>query len=293
MITVRIKGGLGNQLFQYAVGYAMHRELNQPLQFNPAFNKTMTARKLGFLDLHVDDRQIVDTKDLPWQIGFMHNRYVNKGMRILKLSKHHFQDYVYFLEPQGRYYPEFFDIQSLNIYLDGYYQTEKYFVKYRADLLRQFRQNYVLDEEYMTVLERVLGCNSVAVHIRRGDFRNNRHHFVLPTEYYLNSIKYIRKHIKEPEFFFFSDDMPWVRENFGEQKNFHYIALNTQHSEIDEMMLMKNCHHIIAANSTFSWWAAWLNEHDDVIKIVPNKHYGNSELIPDNWIKMEMNGVNI
>ena len=87
-------------------------------------------------------------------------------------------------------------------------------------------------------------------------------------------------------FFWFSDDIDWVKQNFGERENFRFVSLHTKHADIDEMMLMKNCKHIIAANSTFSWWASWLNEHKDALHICPAKRYGNLHMIPENWIKI-------
>lgn len=114
----------------------------------------------------------------------------------------------------------------------------------------------------------------------------NPNHYLLGEQYYHNALKYVTEHLENPVFFWFSDDIDWVKKNFGEKGNFRFVSLHTKHADIDEMMLMKNCKHIIAANSTFSWWASWLNEHEDAMHICPAKRYGNLYMIPDGWIKI-------
>ena len=126
-------------------------------------------------------------------------------------------------------------------------------------MIQQFTPNYPSEAEYESALAEIQGREAVAVHVRRGDFLNaqndpNPNHYLLGEQYYHNALK--------------------------------YVTLHTKHADIDEMMLMKNCKHIIAANSTFSWWASWLNEHKDALHICPAKRYGNLHMIPENWIKI-------
>ena len=92
--------------------------------------------------------------------------------------------------------------------------------------------------------------------------------------------------VETPVFFWFSDDMEWVKAYIGNSLDFQFVSIKTSHGDIDDMMLMKNCKHIITANSTFSWWAAWLNDHKEAIRIVPEKAYGMDGMIPDSWVKM-------
>ena len=195
------------------------------------------------------------------------------------------------LETRSDIVPEFFNISAPNIYLDGYYQSEKYFREYKADLIQQFTPNYPSEAEYESALAEIQGREAVAVHVRRGDFLNaqndpNPNHYLLGEQYYHNALKYVTEHLENPVFFWFSDDIDWVKQNFGERENFRFVSLHTKHADIDEMMLMKNCKHIIVANSTFSWWASWLNEHKDALHICPAKRYGNLHMIPENWIKI-------
>ena len=290
MITMRIKGGLGNQLFQYAAAYALSKRLDQPFQFNPAFTATMTARGYKFPELMVDAEKIVNDNELSLKVRLLKNAYINKAVRILNLSKHKCANGLYFLETRDTWQPDFFTITAPNLYVDGYFQSEEYFKQYRDELLRQFQPRYEAESDYVEVMNRIQHCNAVAVHVRRSDFKkdNNPFHYLLTEDYYRRAVDYIRAHVTDPVFFRFSDDMEWVKENIGDAHDFVFVSIKTSHGDIDDMMLMKHCNHIITANSTFSWWAAWLNEHDDAIRVVPEQPYGMDGMIPDMWVKLRV-----
>lgn len=287
MITMRIKGGLGNQLFQYAAAYSLAKRLNQPFQFDVAFTNNMTERAYKFSELNVNVATTVSDKMLSKKIRFIKNKYINKMCRVLNLSKHKCEDYLYWIETKDTWQPDFFTIENGNLYVDGYFQSEEYFKDFRTDLLKQFTPRHTPEEEYKKILAEIKKVNAVAVHVRRGDFKkdNNPFHYLLDEKYYQKAIQYIREHVNEPVFFFFSDDINWVKEKFTDSKEFRFINLKTKHSDVDELMLMKNCNHIITANSTFSWWAAWLNDFEDATRIVPKRPYGMKGMIPQNWIK--------
>lgn len=290
MVTIRIKGGLGNQLFQYAAGYALAKRMNQKLKLDSSFFPQQTLRgfKLGYLNVTFGD-VVVHQSGL---VKTYKNKYLNKtlrkaNVRALLCGK----QTKYLLETRSDIVPEFFTISAPNIYLDGYYQSEKYFREYKVDLIKQFTPNYPSEAEYESVLAEIQGREAVAVHVRRGDFLSaqndpNPNHYLLGEQYYHNALKYVTEHLENPVFFWFSDDIDWVKQNFGERENFRFVSLHTKHADIDEMMLMKNCKHIIAANSTFSWWASWLNEHEEAMHICPAKRYGNLYMIPDGWTKI-------
>lgn len=290
MVTIRIKGGLGNQLFQYAAGYALAKRMNQKLKLDNSFFPQQTLRgfKLGYLNVTFGD--VVEHQS--GLVKAYKNKYLNKtlrkaNVRALPCGK----QTKYLLETRSDIVPEFFNISAPNIYLDGYYQSEKYFREYKADLIKQFTPNYPSEAEYESVLAEIQGCEAVAIHVRRGDFLSaqndpNPNHYLLGEQYYHNALKYVTEHLENPVFFWFSDDIDWVKQNFGERENFRFVSLHTKHTDIDEMMLMKNCKHIIAANSTFSWWASWLNKHENALHICPAKRYGNLHMIPENWVKI-------
>lgn len=290
MITVRAKGGLGNQLFQYATGYALAKRLGQELSVDISFFPKQTLRGYKLDKLALGSVSISDSQ--PGKIELLKSKYLNKALRQLNKSVIHVgKKSIYLLECRSDLVKAFSEIKAVNIYLDGYYQSEQYFRNFKADLIRQFTPNYPSEEEYEIVFAEIEGCEAVAVHVRRGDFLSaqndpNPNHYLLGEQYYHNALKYVTEHLEKPVFFWFSDDIEWVKQNFGEKENFRFVNLHTKHADIDEMMLMKNCKHIIAANSTFSWWASWLNEHEDAMHICPAKRYGNLYMIPDGWIKI-------
>lgn len=288
MIVVRIKGGLGNQMFQYSLGYSLAKRLNQPLFFCPAFTSNMRNQKFMLNDFNVDFVKIIDSNNLSFGLNILMNKYVNKAIRVCFRNRKFFTLGMYCLETEETYIPEIVNKEIENICLDGYFQTPLYFEHYRNELIHQFIPRYVPNFLYSECLDEIINCNSVAIHVRRGDFKNDRNtfHYLLDESYYKVAIDYIRKRVIKPIFYWFSDDMNWVKDTFGESSDYQFIQLNTPHADIDEMMLMKNCKHIIAANSTFSWWAAWLNENDTSIIVVPKKAYGNSCMIPSEWIKI-------
>lgn len=292
MIEIRIKGGLGNQLFQYAVGYAMtkrlHTDLVQDISFFP--RQTLRGYKLKSLKTDFTKTENVSSS---MKAELVKNKYLNKYLRIrdhevISLG----QNKKYILETKSDMIGAIQSEKCKNLYIDGYYQSEKYFKTYRNELLRQYVPRYEAEEGYTDTLRKIETCNSVAVHVRRGDFLKaqndpNPNHYLLSALYYHNALDYSNTHISNPTYFWFSDDINWVKQNFGLHDNFNFVSLHTSHADIDEMMLMKNCRHIITANSTFSWWAAWLNENEDGIRICPAKRYGNKEMIPESWIKVE------
>lgn len=287
MIVMRIKGGLGNQLFQYASSYALANRLNQKLVFDPSFTANMTARNYKLPLLCVKTNEVISAKQLPLKVTLLKNLYVNKACRVFDFAKHKCGKYVYWLETRDELQPDFFTIKEDELYVDGYFQSENYFKQYRLELLDQIKPNYEPEEEYIKVLDEIQSCNSIAVHVRRSDFKkdNCEFHYLLDEAYYIQAIQKIRSKVENPIFFWFSDDIKWVKEHIGANNDYRFVCIHTKYCDIDEMMLMKNCNHIIAANSTFSWWAAWLNEHNDAIKIVPIKPYGMPQMIPPDWLK--------
>ena len=292
MIVVRIMGGLGNQLFQYASSYSLAKRMNQELKLDASFFPKQNLRGLKLDKFNIEYADAIS--DLPFLTKVYKNRYLNKVLRDCNLSILPCgENTKYILETCSDIVPKFYTINEDNIYIDGYYQSEEYFKDYRKEIIRQFTPKYSFEKEYNDELNKIINCESVAIHVRRGDFLSvqndhNPNHYLLSEQYYHNALKYVKEELNNPTFFWFSDDIDWVKKNFKESDNYHFVSLRTEHADIDEMMLMKNCKHIIAANSTFSWWASWLNEKSDALHICPKKRYGNLHMIPDNWIKIDV-----
>lgn len=292
MVIVRIKGGLGNQLFQYAVGYSMARRLGVDLVIDNSFYPNQTLRGYKLNDLKIECNGVVKF-ELPSVIKMAKKKSVNKILRTFHVTTIPCgNNTTYLLECKPGIVEEYFNDYTGNVYIDGYYQSEDYFGEYREDIRSQIKPNYEMEPEYQSAEAEVKSCSSVVVHVRRGDFlkaqyESNPRHYLLGEQYYRNALKYIEEKVEHPIFFWFSDDIEWVKDTFGDRENFRFVSLGTKHGDIDEMLLMSKCKHIIAANSTFSWWASWLNENEECIHTCPAKQYGNERMIPSGWIKVE------
>lgn len=290
MIVVRLKGGLGNQLFQYAISFTLSQRLGMDFFADTSFfgDDHQRSYKLGKLKVAIKESS---ANMIPSLHVIYKSKYFNKVLRLLRIRKLPMRNWVYFLEESYATTSEdIFMLNAKNIYIDGYFQSPLYFSDYREQLLEHIQPTYLPNSEYLYMLDKIQTTESVAVHVRRGDFiksgKFDIYHYVLDEEYYYNAIKVIKNHVERPMFFWFSDDIKWVKEKFRSKDNFVFVNLKSEHSDIDELMLMKACKHVITANSTFSWWGAWLNENEESIKIVPEQQYGNPDMIPNEWIKI-------
>ena len=189
------------------------------------------------------------------------------------------------------YQPEIFDIE--NGYLSGYWQCEKYFKEFRAELLELFRfpQNQI-NEASRKMQDQICREQAVAVHVRRGDYllpENNRKYGNICTlQYYRNAMQYMKEKVSDARFYFFSNDPEWVRENLSEGDS---VIVNCNHGKENylDMYLMSQCSHNIIANSSFSWWGAWLNRNPDKIIVSPKRwfsHLDVSDAVCEDWIRI-------
>lgn len=180
-------------------------------------------------------------------------------------------------------------------YLDGYFQNENYFKHIRPLLLHEFSFPELGGKSALMRDKIKSGKISVAIHVRRGDYlkpQANAYHGILPLSYYTEAMAIINKSINDAHYFIFSDDMPWCRGNFASLENDVTFA-DSGGEDWSDMALMSICHHQIIANSSFSWWAAWLNPAENKIVIAPKKWFADSnamkqasDIVPNNWIKI-------
>jgi hypothetical protein len=287
MLVVLLKGGLGNQLFQYSIGRALSLEYNIELKLDLSFlidrtNLDITYRNFELSNFNIN-ASIATKKEL-----IKYKKYTFKSFfkfySILNFTENNFTYKINYIE------------KKTHIYLDGFWQSEKYFKKYRNSLLNELvpiRKPNDLNKEYINL---ILNSNSISVHIRRGDYISNNNantfHGLCSIDYYLNAISYIINHIKNPVFYFFSDDINWVKNNFDNSSfQKYFISHNFENTSFEDLRLMTYCKHNIIANSTFSWWGAWLNTNPNKIVIAPSKWFVDltmisEDLIPESWIKI-------
>lgn len=285
MIIVRLQGGLGNQLFQYAAGKALATLTTSQLKLE----RITSLGKKGHRNLELDnfniDYQLATRKELKKFVPFP-SFYRHRPSFFSKLNP------LIYREREFSFDSNFFNLHG-PVYLDGYWQSPKYFAGIQDTLEKEIeiKHDRIAQVEYLA--QEFRNKPSVSVHIRRGDFTNPKllaYHGVLGKEYYENAIQRISRQVPDATFFYFSDDITWVKENLSLPKSSVLVSSITR-SSIEDFYLMSCCHHNIIANSSYSWWAAWLNKNREKIVIAPKNWFAvadinTSDLIPGNWIRI-------
>jgi hypothetical protein len=181
-----------------------------------------------------------------------------------------------------------------SVCLQGYWQSEKYFAEISTIIVREFALKDPPYQEDQKLAEKIQGTESVSIHFRRGDYTTQagRALFVnLDMDYYLNSIRAITEKTENPHFFVFSDDPDWVEENFHVQYPMTIVDHNRSRAW-EDLRLMSMCKHNIIANSSFSWWGAWLNRNPEKLVFAPSRWFSDAsfdtrDLIPNDWCKVQ------
>lgn len=273
MIVINLIGGLGNQMFQYAAAKALSLEKRQKLFLNIQGFEKYQLHKYGLFHFKLEHKQYRQP-----------SKFTKKFITV-------FKNKIKYTEREFNYNPNLQNIEGNPIELEGYFQCEKYFIKYEDQIRSDFEIISALKQQTKGVIEFMKSCNSVSIHIRRGDYLLHEMHNTDKEEYYSNSMKFIESKISSPVYFLFSDDINWVKENFKTAFETHYIDFNDAESNYEDLKLMASCKHNIIANSSFSWWGAWLNPNQNKIVIAPRKWFNDEtwnyqDVIPQNWIKL-------
>ena len=283
MIIVKLGGGLGNQLFQYACGRRLALKNNDILKLDiEAYSeKNPRLYGLGHFNIVENFASSVEIKNLRLPYGLVSRCIRSFRSRILRKFNIGFD-------------PKILDLKG-DIYLEGFWKNERYFF----DINKLIREEFTLRNPFSLAAkdasQMIFGeiC-PVAIHVRRGDYVSvagtARYHGVCSQEYYRDALVYLSRRAKISRLFIFSDDIEWVKKNMKFDHPFTFVSKEGI-PDYEELLLMSYCKHNIIANSTFSWWAAWLNMNSNKIIIAPKRWLaktGNDyyEEIPNTWIKM-------
>lgn len=278
MVITKLYGGLGNQMFQYAAGLSLSSRLKTNLYINVGWfegfegNQNVTQRtyELGAFGIMPQKMSLVD-----------------------KVSVR-FYPLTVFREDGLQYHPEFERLKG-NIFLDGYWQSYKYINDSRDAIVKAFAFPDSISDENKKLLKQINQGTSVSLHIRRGDYASHKstkaYHGLLDSEYYHKAVSLIVKKFKETHLLIFSDDPEWCRENLSFKVPTTFVGQNGVNSGVEDMRLMAACNHNIIANSSFSWWAAWLNHHPNKLIYAPRKWFQKDlspieDRLPPEWIKI-------
>lgn len=277
MIISRISDGFGNQLFMYACGYAASRRLSTKLALDLTYLSTNHLRNYELDKLNIVCNKIFSVDNIRYPLNIIIRKMLHLIMRC---------QYKILREKTAYKYDRRITEIDKSTYLFGYWQTEKYFKEYRKDLLKMFTPRYELSQESSSFIEKVRNCNSVAVHVRRGDYVKLG--ICLNLSYYKSAFAILNEKYKDLTYFIFSDDVEYAKHMFKDiDGTFKYIENSSPNSTLDDFFVMKECKHIIMANSSYSWWAAWLNDNPQKIVIYPNDKQSMSDFYPKEWIMIK------
>lgn len=291
-IITKLIGGLGNQMFQYATGRALAHRLGVPLMLDTSGFEHYDLRRYELGELSIQ-AALASPEDLV-QAGVVPRppSLVNRAMKFLGVERSanvlREASFTYDARVQGAGAPA---------YLDGYWQSERYFSGIADLLRREFTLKAPVDAANTELAGQIAaaGEKAVSLHIRRGDYVTNAHtaqyHGVCSLDYYRAAVDYVAERIGTPHFFVFSDDHAWVTANFKLSHPYTLVDVNDANRGVWDMALMKACRHHVIANSSFSWWGAWLNPHADKLVVAPERWFSGashdtSDLIPASWIRL-------
>ncbi len=287
MIITRLTGQLGNQMFQYALGRTLAERNSTELKIdvsgfeNPPPFWRYALNNFRIIENKATGEEIARFKKYNWRKGrfwFWYNRLIADRRRYADERQFQFEPWILSLKDP--------------VYLDGYWQTEKYFKDIEPLLRREFTLKKPLTANSRRLENEILAAEAVSLHVRHGEMASIKHinewHGTCSVEYYQEAVMKMAERVKHPHFFVFSDDPAWVKENIVPNFPTTYVTGN-ETTPWQDMYLMSRCKHHIIANSTFSWWGAWLDSNEHKIVIAPKKWFNvqkmdTRDIIPTAWI---------
>lgn len=282
MIIIKLIGGLGNQLFQYSLGRHLSIRNNAQLKLDVSGFETYKLHKYSLYNFNIVEN--FSSNEEVKKLG-INNKILKNINNLLPLQ------YRKYIKESGYLFaPMILDLKD-NVYLEGYWQSEKYFKDIEDAIKKEITLKVEVDELVQNLID---GTESVSLHIRRADYVTSpkaiKVYSACSLEYYRQAIDIITKKISNPNFFVFSDDIDWAKKNLKINYPLFFVDHGAE-KNYEDLILMSKCRHNIIANSSFSWWGAWLNNNSDKIIIAPKKWFNDnskntSDLLPNNWIKI-------
>tara|TARA_Y100001958_G_C21099901_1_gene450209 strand:- start:32 stop:937 length:906 start_codon:yes stop_codon:yes gene_type:complete len=297
VIIVNLKGGLGNQMFQYALGYTLSKNKKVPLYFDL---RLMEEEKIKpsprnvsrdfDLDIFGIKKEIVSKKDLIRTIQFPNNYRLRKYISIILDNLNLFV----FYEKKRLFNERIFNNNFKNIYLDGLWQSEKYFREFRDEILKIYNFEIIKEKEKnINFLKRIDFSKSVCLNVRRTDFINNPEHNVVNINYYKNAVRNFRNILGDDfKIYVFSDDLEWCKKNL-KFNNIEFVEHEyAGYKFYDYLYLMSSFKNFIIPNSSFGWWACWLSKYKDKVIMTPERWSGLIDeclidIVPPSWIRVK------
>lgn len=291
MNIVQIHSGLGNQMFQYAFYLALkqHRPDTKidasVYRYRPSHNGYELERIFNIHPLHASAAE----RD---QMADVSKDWFSELRRAIGWTKHTTGQLLVEPNPANGWCPQLLEVD--NCYLKGFWQTENYFSSVADQVRRDFRFCLPLSSAAQAYMQAITSENSVSVHIRRGDYLKKRRiddFNVCSAAYYRRAVEYILERMPDAIFYVFSDEPAWGQAQHIFPHGTVYVSGHKGQNAYLDMQLMSACRHHIIANSSFSWWGAWLGQQQDTIVIAPNiwfRHNPRPDITPASWIRMDV-----
>ncbi len=305
--------GLGNQMFQYAAARSLSIKLQVPLKVDISSYKRYKVRKYELEEFFQISPDVATAEDLS-AFNFTHpvRRYWNRLMPNYKLRALPYEEglaartaygfYYLFKQPHKRQVYEerqfhfdkrFFNAQG-NVYLKGYWMSYKYFQHCEEVIKQDFTIRPEKVSHLAAIAQEINNCMSVAVHIRCTDKKSGAYlklYGEVTAAYYQAGIDLIKEKRGPVKLYVFSDDIEMAKEYILPSFDCTYISKYVTQNALEDFFLLTQCKNVIITNSTFSWWAAWLNKHSDKIVVAPKKWYNGSkfnyaDIYYPGWIKL-------
>ena len=275
-VYVKLMGGVGNQLFQYATARAASLRNQSELLFDARWFENPDGNRYYALKYFKIQGRVAQKSELPSKLKLklgLGTKYIKeKGLGVNKVI---------------------LDIQS-NCYLKGYFQSEKYFKEFSNTIRKELELVHPPNEKNHKLIQKMKKENAVSLHFRRGDYQTSEHKKVysgVNLSYYTNALHQIEELVGETTTYVFSDVPRWVTNNLKLEKPYFLVEHNNEEQSHEDLRLMATCKHNIIANSTFSLWGAWLNPNPKKIVFSPENFFNpempaNPDIIPEGWKKL-------
>jgi hypothetical protein len=291
MIIVKIHYGLGNQLFQYALARSLSLQLKVSFKLDNSFFNGIPDKdhpRIYQLNHFNIIENIAGAKEINAFVkpGFLARRWLNLTHIGLPYYK---RKVVY--ENGLSFDNNIFQIKD-NSYLFGYWQDERYFSAVQDELRKDLSFKTPPSFRNKALLQQIQETTSVCIHIRRGDYLTDQSTVtsvgICDLPYYYKAIEIIKQKVKDPTFYIFSDEMEWVKKEFKIDQHCVYVDHNSQEAAFEDLRLMSACKNHILANSSFSWWGAWLSNNKDKVVVAPKvwRKQGPDMYLPKGWIPL-------
>jgi hypothetical protein len=285
-VVVGLSGGLGNQMFQYAAGRSLALRLGAPLILDISWFGGSADRHFALSPFRVDGIQRSQ-----WPL--MPNFFSSFISRLSRRWLPHILGVPVWREPHF-HYSTIFSQLTKPVFLEGYWQSEHYFQDIRHLLLQEFALRDSLPYSNAKLIKEISECDSICVHVRRGDYLTSpvaaKVHGTCGVDYYQAGVRELCRGLVNPKCFIFSDDPDWVHKSLFFDCPVTVVDLNGPREAHLDLVLMTACKHFLIANSSLSWWGAWLGQYDHKKVIAPKNWFLNSDkdtrdLLPSSWLR--------